>query len=72
MEAGPEGGLVPTGKLEEPLVVGGHTVVATGSIGVAVAPDQGVEIDRLLRMADEAMYRAKELRNEQVGDLAAI
>lgn len=58
------------GALEEPLVVGGRTVVATGSIGVAVAPDQGVEIDRLLRMADEAMYRAKELRNEELHGLA--
>ncbi len=56
--------------LEEPLVVGGHTVVATGSIGVAIAPDQGVEIERLLRLADEAMYRAKELRNEELLGLA--
>ena len=56
--------------LEEPLVAGGHTVIATGSIGVAVAPDQGVEIDRLLRLADEAMYRAKELRNEELLGLA--
>lgn len=57
--------------LEEPLVVGGQTVVATGSIGVAVAPDQGVEIERLLRMADEAMYRAKELRNEELQNLVS-
>jgi diguanylate cyclase (GGDEF)-like protein len=57
--------------LEEPLVVGGHTVVATGSIGVAVAPDQGVEIERLLRMADEAMYRDKELRSEEMQGLAS-
>jgi len=57
--------------LEEPLVVGGHTVVATGSIGLAVAPDQGVEIDRLLRMADEAMYRAKEMRLEELRGLAS-
>lgn len=52
--------------LEEPLVVGGKTVVASGSFGLAIAPDQGVEIDRLLRMADEAMYRVKELRNEKL------
>jgi diguanylate cyclase (GGDEF)-like protein len=57
--------------LEEPLIVGGHTVAVTGSIGVAIAPDQGVEIDRLLRMADEAMYRAKGLRNEELQGLVS-
>jgi diguanylate cyclase (GGDEF)-like protein len=45
--------------LHEPLLVGQHSLYATGSIGVAVAPDQGVDVDHLLRKADEAMYRAK-------------
>jgi diguanylate cyclase (GGDEF)-like protein len=50
--------------LQEPFAVGPHSLTATGSIGVAVAPDQGLDVDRLLRMADEAMYRAKGIRNE--------
>ena len=50
--------------LQEPFAVGQHSLAATGSIGVAVAPDQGLDVDRLLRMADEAMYRAKGIRNE--------
>jgi len=50
--------------LQEPLTIGQHSLTTTGSIGVALAPDQGVDIDRLLRMADEAMYRAKGIRNE--------
>lgn len=49
--------------LHEPLLVGKHSLYATGSIGVAVAPDQGLDVDHLLRKADEAMYRAKETRS---------
>ncbi|NQX88152.1 MAG: GGDEF domain-containing protein [Halioglobus sp.] len=57
--------------LEKPLIVGGHTILSAGSIGVAIAPDHGVEIDRLLRMADEAMYRAKQIRAEELQGLAS-
>lgn len=48
--------------LKEPLVIGQHSLFAPGSIGLAVAPDQGQEAEDLLRKADEAMYRAKETR----------
>jgi diguanylate cyclase (GGDEF)-like protein len=58
--------------LQEPLRVGEHDLKATGSIGVAVAPDQGQDIDRLLRTADEAMYRAKKDRSGSLKDSADI
>jgi diguanylate cyclase (GGDEF)-like protein len=48
--------------LREPLQVGQNILSTTGSIGVALAPDQGLDVDSLLRQADEEMYRAKEVR----------
>jgi diguanylate cyclase (GGDEF)-like protein len=45
--------------LREPLMVGQVSLLANGSMGLAVAPDDGQDVDLLLRMADEAMYRAK-------------
>lgn len=49
--------------LREPLRISHHIVTASGSIGVAVAPEQGTDVDELLRQADAAMYRAKEAGN---------
>jgi predicted signal transduction protein with EAL and GGDEF domain len=37
----------------------GHAVLTDTSIGIAVAPDDGVEPDELLKNADLALYRAK-------------
>jgi diguanylate cyclase (GGDEF)-like protein len=37
----------------------GHMVVATASIGIAVAPVDGIEADELLKNADMALYGAK-------------
>jgi diguanylate cyclase (GGDEF)-like protein len=37
----------------------GHMVVATTSIGIAVAPVDGIEADELLKNADMALYGAK-------------
>lgn len=37
----------------------GHLVAADASIGIALAPEDGTEIDELLRNADLAMYGAK-------------
>ena len=41
--------------------VGGRTVSLSASIGIATYPDDGVEQAQLLRCADAALYRAKEL-----------
>jgi diguanylate cyclase len=45
--------------LQEPMRLALHTLVVTPSIGVAMFPADGVEVDTLLRNADLAMYFAK-------------
>jgi diguanylate cyclase (GGDEF)-like protein len=37
----------------------GHQLVADASIGIALAPQDGTDLDQLLKNADLAMYRAK-------------
>jgi diguanylate cyclase (GGDEF)-like protein/PAS domain S-box-containing protein len=43
----------------DPLHLEEHTAQLTASIGIAIAPDDGMDSDTLLGMADLAMYRAK-------------
>ncbi len=43
----------------EPVVVDGIEIPIGGSLGVAIAPDDGTDIDTLVRHADSSMYRAK-------------
>jgi diguanylate cyclase (GGDEF)-like protein len=45
--------------LSEPEVIGGHELTVNASIGVAVFPEDGQDVQHLLRSADAAMYRAK-------------
>ena len=47
--------------LRSPVRLGEQDVYATGSIGIAVYPEDGVDTDALMRSADAAMYRAKEV-----------
>lgn len=44
-----------------PFVIGGRELFVTASIGVSVFPVDGQDCDTLLKNADAAMYRAKEL-----------
>lgn len=46
---------------EEPFEIAEHHLHITSSIGVSVWPEDGKEIDDLLRKADTAMYHAKDL-----------
>ena len=42
-----------------PFDVAGHRIVIGTSIGIAYAPQDGIDADHLLRCADLALYRAK-------------
>jgi diguanylate cyclase (GGDEF)-like protein/PAS domain S-box-containing protein len=46
--------------VSRPMVIEGHEIYATTSIGVALFPDDGSDAETLLRRSDSAMYRAKE------------
>lgn len=45
--------------VSEPFELGGNLIDIGASIGVAIAPDHGGSIEKLMRAADLAMYRAK-------------
>jgi diguanylate cyclase (GGDEF)-like protein/PAS domain S-box-containing protein len=47
-------------RVVEPVVVGSTSIEVSVSIGIAVHPYDGTDIDTLLRNADDAMYRAKQ------------
>ena len=47
------------GELQQPMHLALHTLVVTPSIGIALYPDDGTDVDTLLRNADLAMYFAK-------------
>jgi diguanylate cyclase (GGDEF)-like protein/PAS domain S-box-containing protein len=44
-----------------PVVIDEHELYVTTSIGIAVFPEDGTDAETLLKNADRAMYRAKEL-----------
>jgi diguanylate cyclase (GGDEF)-like protein/PAS domain S-box-containing protein len=46
--------------VEAPLTMGGMTIELSTSIGIALYPVDGHDVETLLRNADSAMYRAKE------------
>jgi diguanylate cyclase (GGDEF)-like protein/PAS domain S-box-containing protein len=48
------------GVLSEPVVLsGGHEVYGSGSVGVSLFPDDGLDATQLLRNADTALFQAK-------------
>lgn len=52
--------------LRAPYLLDGQSFSISASIGIAIYPDHGTEINQLVRHADMAMYRAKESGCEQV------
>lgn len=48
-------------ELAKPCLVGEHEVSSGASIGIACVPQDGDDVGTLLRLADHAMYRAKQL-----------
>lgn len=46
--------------LGEPFLLDGHPITVTPSIGIAVSPEDGTDLDSLLKHADLAMYDAKQ------------
>ena len=47
-------------RLLEPMEIAGHELHTSASIGVAIYPDDGRDFDTLLKLAETAMYRAKD------------
>ncbi|MFK7976157.1 MAG: putative bifunctional diguanylate cyclase/phosphodiesterase [Halioglobus sp.] len=47
-------------SLRTPFEIEGHELVVTPSIGIAVAPDDGSEVDDLMRAAGSAMHHARD------------
>jgi diguanylate cyclase (GGDEF)-like protein/PAS domain S-box-containing protein len=45
--------------LQSPHLLDGHSVPAAASIGISIFPDDGTTVEKLIRNADAAMYRAK-------------
>jgi len=48
-------------SIREPMNLGGHELFMTATAGVSFFPDDGTRAEHLLRNADSAMHRAKEL-----------
>ncbi|HVK54415.1 MAG TPA: EAL domain-containing protein [Burkholderiales bacterium] len=46
--------------LSKPFLLGGHKIFISASIGISCYPQDGIDVDTLLKNADAAMYRAKE------------
>ena len=45
--------------IARPFMIGDHELSVTGSIGISIYPEDGADIDALLKAADTAMYSAK-------------
>ncbi|MEC2076122.1 bifunctional diguanylate cyclase/phosphodiesterase [Metabacillus fastidiosus] len=46
-------------SFQSPFQVDGHSLKVTGSIGISIFPDDGIDLTTLLKKADNAMYHIK-------------
>ncbi|HOE16036.1 MAG TPA: diguanylate cyclase [Syntrophorhabdaceae bacterium] len=51
--------------IRSPVTIDGHRVAVGSSMGIAIYPDNGVDIETLMQHADYAMYRAKQSGRNQ-------
>lgn len=49
--------------IAEPIEIDGTFVIVHGSAGIALSPQHSRDSDKLCRLADQAMYKAKEVKN---------
>jgi diguanylate cyclase (GGDEF)-like protein/PAS domain S-box-containing protein len=52
-------------SLRAPIAVEGHELFVTASMGISVYPEDGEDVETLVKNADTAMYRAKEQRHDR-------
>jgi len=45
--------------VSQPVICNGRQTVVSASIGIALYPGQGEDMDQLIKQADAAMYRVK-------------
>ncbi len=48
-------------SLSHPFILNGQEIISTASIGITLTPDDSIDSNTLMKNADLAMYRAKEL-----------
>lgn len=48
-------------SMRDPLLISHHTIYVTASIGISIYPNNGTDAKTLMKNADIAMYKAKEL-----------
>ena len=51
--------------MDSPVTIGGHEMIVTSSIGIAVHPNDGADAETIVKNADAAMYQAKEEGRER-------
>ncbi len=54
--------------LAKPVAIHGRNIVISGSLGVAIAPDDAKTADQLLQLADKRMYKSKQ---QTIGQISA-
>jgi len=58
-------------SIRAPVVIDGNELRRSASIGIALYPDDGLDIDTLVRKAEAAMYRAKQQGRDQFAYFSA-